>query len=168
MSGPISSEQNLVVSGLKNRGILRRFNPEEEMSGVTKNGGVGIMCFDGDIDAELFHRRISHRPHVVKIVGGPLLLAPNFAEYDDIFAKKIIENIKKGMVVKQTRTIFLYFHAPCGVAMKFDYDIPQILDLAKDARDVLAGDKFFSRIFTLFHVKRVNKGGELEQNVYAL
>lgn len=168
MSGPISPEQNLVISNLKNIGILRRFNPEEEMSGVTKNGGVGIMCSDGDIDAELFHRRISHRPHAVKIFGGPLLLAPNFGGYDSSFAEKIIENIKQGMEVKQTRTVFFYFHAPCGVATKFNYDIPQILELAKDSRDVLAGDKFFSRIFTLFHVKRVNKGGELEQNVYAL
>ena len=167
MSGVISSKENEYVSRLKYRGVLQRFNPEDEyINGISKNGGVAVMCSDGDIDAELFHRRISHRPHAVKIFGGPLLFSPNFGGYDAGFAEKIIKNIKQGMEVKQTRTIYFYFHAPCGMAAAHHHDIREILDMAMSVSGIFDRADFFSKVFALFHVKRINKGGALEQNVY--
>lgn len=166
MSGVISSAENEYISELKQHGVLQKFKPEEEMSGIDKNGGVAVICSDGDIDAEPFHRRISHRPHAVKIFGGPLLFAPGFGGYDAGFKRKLIENIKQGMENKKTSTLYLYFHAPCGMAAVHNHNIREILDMAMAIGEIFARDKFFSRVFTLFHVKRINKRGALEQNVY--
>ncbi|MBI2459184.1 MAG: hypothetical protein HYV53_01365 [Parcubacteria group bacterium] len=168
MSGIISRKENELISNFKKNGTLKKFNPEEEMQGLAKNGGVAVICADGDIDAELFHRRISHRPHAIRIFGGPLLFSPNFGGYDEGFARKMIENVKQGMEVKKTRTLYLYFHAPCGLATAFNHEIPEILDLARSVNGSFTSDNFFFRVFTLFHVKRINKGGIMEQNVYLL
>lgn len=167
MSGVISSKENEYISGLKRYGVLQKFNPEE-IRGIDENGGVAVVCSDGDIDAEPFHRRISHRPHAVRIFGGPLLLAPGFGGYDAGLERRLIENIKQGMEVKKTRTLYLYFHAPCGMALAHHHDIRETLEMAKATGESLASDEFFSKVFTLFHVKRINKGGDLEQNIYIL
>lgn len=167
MSGVISMEENEYISGLKRYGVLQKFNPEE-IRGIDENGGVAVVCSDGDIDAEPFHRRISHRPHAVRIFGGPLLLAPGFGGYDAGLERRLIENIKQGMEVKKTRTLYLYFHAPCGMALAHHHDIKEILNMAMSVSGIFDRADFFSRVFTLFHVKRINKGGILEQNVYLL
>lgn len=167
MSGFISSKENEYIGGLKQSGVLKKFNPEDEdINGINKNGGVAVICSDGDIDAEPFHRRLSHRPHAVKIFGGPLLFASSFGGYGAGFARKLIKNIKQGMEVKNTSVIYLYFHAPCGMAVAYNHDIREILEMAMSVGCIFDRDDFFSRVFTLFHVKRINKGGILEQNVY--
>jgi len=127
-----------------------------------------VICSDGDIDAEPFHRRLSHRPHAIKIFGGTLLLAPSFGGFNGNFAAAIIENIKQGMKVKKTRTLYLYFHAPCGMAIEFNHDIPEVLKLAGSVKHIVTIDDFFSRVFTLFHVKRVNSSGNLEEDTYLI
>ena len=166
MNGVISNQENEYISGLKQHGVLQRFNPEKEMRCIDENGGVAVMCSDGDIDAEQFHRWISYRPHTIRVFGGPLLFAPSFGGYDTGFARQLIKNIKQGAEVKNTRTLYLYFHSPCGMATAHHHDIREVLDMAMSVGDIFDRDNFFSRVFTFFHVKRINKGEILEQNVY--
>jgi hypothetical protein len=169
MSGTITAEENEIVSELKKQGILRRF-VLSQVQGKAKNGGVAVVCSDGDIDASLYHRQISHRPHEIKLFGGPLLLAPSFWGFDQAFARQIVENMKFGMRHKETRSCHLYFHAPCGVASHHGYNIPRIIDLAREARNYILDDVFFppEKFDLYFHVKRINKAGNLEQNSYFL
>ena len=168
MSGTISNVENELISQLKKDGTLKRFNPDKEMKNIAKNGGVAVICSDGDIDAEPFHRRLSHRPHAIKIFGGPLLFAPTFGGYDVVFARKLIENIKQGMEVKKTRTLYLYFHAPCGMATAYKHEIQDVLEMAQNVNEIFTSDGFFSRVITLFHAKRINRAGNLEENTYLI
>lgn len=169
MSEAITAEENAIVSELKKRGTLRRF-VLSEVQGKTKNGGVAVVCSDGDIDASFYHRQISHRPHEVKLFGGPLLLAPSFKGFNQIFVESIVENMKFGMRHKKTRSCHLYFHAPCGAAGYYGYTIQEVIDLAREARNYILDDPFFisEKIDLYFHVKRINKAGDLEQNSYLL
>jgi len=166
----ITEEENAIVSQLKKDGILRRFSPDE-VRGKTRNGGVAFICSDGDIDASFYHRKISHRPHEVKLFGGPLLLAPSFKGFDDIDAAFILGNMKSGMLHKRTRFCHLYFHAPCGVAQdQYGYTIQEVIEMAKEAKAFIIKDSFFlpEKIDVYFHIKRINKAKILEQNSYLL
>jgi len=168
MSGTVTAEENEMVSRLKKQGVLKRFQPETELGGVAKNGGVAVICSDGDIDAEPFHRRISARPHAIKLFGGPLILAPRFGGYNHTLAYEIMKNIKQGMAVKKTRTLYLYFHAPCGMAAEHKHDLSEVLEMAKSVYQRFRDDGSFARVFLLFHVKRVNRAGNLEENTYII
>lgn len=169
IDGTISKEENQVVSDLKKQGVLQRFDPETIL-GISKNGGVAVICSDGDIDAFNHHTRMTHRPHCVRLFGGPLLLAPSFRRFNQALAFGLLGNIRQGMTVKHTQTLFLYVHAPCGVATMYDYSIEDQIKLAVEAKEFFAADNFFvhNKIHLLFHVKRINKAGALEQNTYKI
>ncbi|MDO8593050.1 MAG: hypothetical protein Q7R92_04785 [bacterium] len=167
---PITAEDNKIVSQLKKDGVLLKF-VLDEVRGKAKNGGVAFVCSDGDIDASLYHRQISHRPHEIKLFGGPLLLAPSYKGFDEVFAKFILANMKSGMMHKRTRYSHLYFHSPCGMAYDlYGYSIPEIISLAREAKDFMLEDSFFlpEKIDLYFHVKRINKAESMEQNSYLL
>ena len=94
-----------------------------------------------------------------------------FGGFRGAFAVGLLENLRQGMTVKETKTLFLYFHAPCGMAMAHDHGIEeQVQTLAPEAREFFSSDNFFDRhkIHLLFHVKRINKGGAEEQNTYKI
>lgn len=167
---PITAEENGIVSQLKRDGVLLRF-VLDEVRGKAKNGGVAFVCSDGDIDASLYHRQISHRPHEIKLFGGPLILAPSYKGFNEVFVRFILENMKSGMEHKRTRFSHLYFHAPCGVASdQYGYTIPEIISLAREAKEFILRDIFFrsDKIDLYFHVKRINLAENLEQNSYLL
>ena len=167
----LTTEENALVSSFKQSGIFQRFTTTDLRDlANADNGGVAIICSDGDIDAFAFHARISSRPHAIKIFGGPLVLSPIFRGHDKGFTRGLINNLKQGMRAKKTETIFLYFHYPCGLAIEFRYEIHRVVAIADRIREVFADDKFFNqeKIFTFFHVKRINKAGNLEQNTYQL
>ncbi len=163
----LTGEENELVSTFKKDGVFQRFTVEELRS-VTKNGGVAIICSDGDIDAYFYHTKISQRPHAIKVFGGPLILSPDFAGYNKIFTQGLIENLKWGMEAKQTETIFLYSHYPCGVAIKFRHYFEVTVALTARLKEIFLADSFFKpdKIYSLFHVKRMNKSGQIEQNTY--
>lgn len=165
----ISAEDNQLVSRLKSSGTLLRFRPEEFM-GLTRNGGVAVICSDGDISAPDYHAKLIHRPHCLRVFGGSLVFAPLFRGFREAFAVGLLENLRQGMTVKDTKTLFLYFHAPCGVAAAYNHGIEEQLELAQGAKRFFASDNFFvpSKIHLLFHVKRINKAGALEQNTYKI
>ena len=102
-----------------------------------------------------------------RLFGGPLLLCPSFRGYDGEFAQDIVKNIAWGMEAKNTKTIFLYFHFPCGVARKFGHSIEEVVKMAAEAKTAIAGLKP-KKVFIFFQVKRINKGGQEEQNTYRL
>lgn len=166
--GPISDQDQVVVTALKEERILLKFDPKE-LNGSTKNGGVALDCADGDTDLSVYHRLISHRPHEIKIFGGSLIFAPSFRGYDKDFAAKLVINLKLGMEVKDTKTLFLYFHAPCGMAIKYQHDIKEQIALAVEARNFFIQDPFFvpEKIHILFHTKKL-RGEVLEQNTYKI
>lgn len=166
--GTISQEDVLVVRALKQRGVLLKFDPKE-LNGSSKNGGVAVICSDGDIDAPFFHAQISHRPHCVRIFGGSLLFASSFLGFKRHFACDIKANIRAGMEVKETKTLFLYVHAPCGVATQYEIGIEAQIALAAEAREFFIRDHFFvlEKIHALFHVKKMVEG-RLEQNTYRI
>ncbi|OGF23962.1 hypothetical protein A3H66_01470 [Candidatus Falkowbacteria bacterium RIFCSPLOWO2_02_FULL_45_21] len=98
--GPISKEDNQVVSELKRQGILLKFDPKD-LNESTKNGGVAVDCSDGDIDLTDYHRRkISHRPHEMKVFGGSLAFARSFRGFREAFAVGLLENLRQGMTLK--------------------------------------------------------------------
>lgn len=165
----ISAEDNALVSQLKKKGLLVKFDPNE-FRGATRNGGVAVMCSDGDVDIPVHHMQLTHRPHCLRIFGGPLLLAQSFPRFNENFAIDLSSNLQLGMEAKDTKRVYLYVHAPCGVAHKYNLGILEQLKLAVEARDFLAGDSFFDpdKIFVFFHVKRINKAGVLEQNTYKI
>ncbi|MDO8668193.1 MAG: hypothetical protein Q7K35_03810 [bacterium] len=169
IDGVISAEENTVVSQLKKDGILQRFDPAT-IFGIAKNGGVGVMCSDGDPDMFPYHTRLTHRPHCVRLFGGSLLFAPSFKGFNEALAFGLLGNIRQGMTVKHTQTLFLYVHAPCGVAAMYGYGIEDQIKLAIEAMEFFAADNFFRRnkIHLLFHVKRINRAGALEQNTYKI
>lgn len=164
----ISEADVLAVRALKEGGVLLKFKPEE-LNGFSKNGGVAVICSDGDIDAPSFHAQISHRPHCVRIFGGSLLFAPSFRGLKRGFAHDLKANIKAGMQVKETETLFLYIHAPCGVATQYEYGIKEQIALVAEARRFFIRDHFFvpEKIHSLFHVKKMIDG-RLEQNTYRI
>ena len=74
------------------------------------------------------------------------------------------------MIAKDTQRVYLYVHAPCGVASHYNYGIREQLTLAAEAREFLLKNSFFVRekIFIFFHVKKTNPEGQLEQNTYRI
>lgn len=165
MSGAITEQEGRLISDLKRSGVLIRFIPEAK---TAENGGVAVVCSDGDIDASIFHRRISKRPHEVKIFGGPLFFSPKFGGYQPDFERAIMANIKQGMEVKGTSTIFLYFHAPCGMAMAYKHNIQEVLEMAGEVSQRFLDSGLFGQVFPLFHVKRINKAEKVEENTYLI
>lgn len=166
--GIISQADVAVVRVLKEEGVLLKFDPKE-LNGFSKNGGVAVICSDGDIDAPFFHAQLTHRPHCLRVFGGSLLFAPPFRGYEPDFAARLVANLKQGMTVKDTKTLFLYVHAPCGVANKYQHGIREQIALAFEARNLFAQDDFFvpDKIYALFHVKK-GVDGKLEQNTYRI
>lgn len=143
-------EERLILDDLKRRGILVPFRPEEAV-GITRNGGVAIICGDGDVDIFLYHCfSLSSRPHAIKLFGGPLAMCSDFRGYDQGLASGLVKNIILGMEAKETSTVFIYFHYPCGMARKFGYDLRGTLQLAQSHGIVIPGA---SDIYTLFHYR---------------
>jgi len=156
-----------IIRSLKRRKVLQKFNIND-LFHATRNGGVAVFCGDGDIDASWFHRHGVERPHAIKLFGGPLLLSTTFRRYEFSFASRVIENIKWGMEAKDTKSLFLYFHYPCGVAEKFGHNLLDILNAIPVVMKEFREDKFFNfqKIFPFLHVRRMNRGNNLEQNTY--
>ena len=150
---------------LKRLGILKKLEIED-MKGITKNGGVSIICGDGDIDVYSYHNKtVSQRPHCKSDFGGPLLLIPSFRGYDPCYAQGIIKNVKGGIKHKKTKTIFSYFHYPCAVAKEHKHTFKDVLRMMDESPEIF--DRYgFKKRFTFFHVKRLNKNKEVEQNTY--
>jgi len=163
----MNMEEYRLKKELKELGILKKFSPGE-IKGLTKNGGVAVVCGDGDIDVRSYHRKaVSDRPHCKADFGGPILLVSSFAGYNPSYAKCILENIKSGMIVKNTKTVFCYFHYPCGMAKAYNHSLLDVIRMMPEAAEVLKKEGF-ERIFILFHAKCLNKKGEEKQNTYVV
>lgn len=164
----VSAHDQAILDALKLEGILSKFDPKE-LNGSTRNGGAAVICSDGDTDMQLFHRLISHRPHCQQVAGGSLRYVPSFRGYKKRFAVELMRDLKDLMRIKDTKTLFLYFHAPCGMAAKFDCGIREQIALAVEAREFFSQDSFFvpAKIHILFHTKKL-MGGILEQNTYKI
>lgn len=161
----LTLEEYALKREMKEKGILKRFDTGE-IRGMAKNGGMAILCGDGDIDVRSYHKKaVSERPHCKADFGGPLLLLPSFHGYDSCYAKGIIGNIKAGMEVKKTKTVFCYFHYPCGMAKAYHHGLLDVFKMMPEAAEILRREGF-ERIHILFHVKRLNKKKEEEQNTY--
>jgi hypothetical protein len=167
MARVLTPEEYGFIRILKKKKILQKFDVND-LPRLTQNGGVAVFCGDGDIDASWFHRHGIERPHAVKLFGGPLLLFPAFRRYNPYFASSVIENIKWGMEAKDTKALFLYFHYPCGVAEKFGHNLLDVYNSIPAVLEEFRRDDFFEpdKIFPFFHVRRINRGGKLEQNTY--
>jgi len=167
--GPISAADYGIVSALKCERVLLKFDPKD-LNGSTRNGGAAVACSDGDTDIRVFHGQISHRPHCQLITGGTLRYIPSFRGYKKRFAFELMRDLKALMSIKETKTLFLYLHAPCGMAIKYLYGIREQISLAAEARNFFASDQFFvpEKIHLLFHVKRLDTGGDLKQRTYKI
>lgn len=169
MSGFLTPKEAEFISSLKKLKLLRRFKVEE-LQGLTRNGGIAIICGDGDIDASRFHRKFVARPHEKKDFGGILLLCPSFRGYDETRAKRMLENIAWGMEAKATSSIFPYPHWPCGVGAKFGHTLEEIINMIPEGIEILRNNEFFQtdKITPFLHVKRINRAGKEEQNSYII
>ncbi len=169
MNEVLTEEERKFIKDLKKEKIFHSFS-KEEFKGITVNGGVGIFCSDGDIDVYNYHQKVvTKRSHSIQIFGGILNLAPSFEGYKAGFARGIISNIKLGMKAKNTKTIFLYSHYPCGVASSFNLKIWDVVRTTEEVRERLVEVFSFdeTKIHCFFYVKkRENKGKKEEQNTY--
>jgi hypothetical protein len=178
--GYLTGQERDFVRKLKEQGILRLFSPELT-KGVTKNGGVLISCSDGDVNIHEYYREaISDRPHAIKTFGGTLNACSQFGGYDPEEERVILRNIVKGFVAKQTRTLILGHHYPCGMATEYGHGLEEVIRLnylthlrfstvLKELLNKLLPPELAleeDRIFDFFHVKRINKGEEVEENMY--
>lgn len=174
----LSEKGREFVRYLKKVGILRIFS-REDMKKITRNGGVFFTCSDGDIDiSDFYNLAVSERNHEIKLFGGSLTLCTELEGYDPEEARVVIRNIRKGFKVKRTKTLCLGHHFPCGVAightieevLYFNYLVNQRLcgELLPEINKDLPPELHLraERIFDFFHVKRINKKGEIEQNMY--
>lgn len=166
--GELTIKEYDIIHSLKEKGVLQKFTIEE-LKSITKNGGIAIICGDGDIDVRRYHSRIKpNRPHSIMVFGGPLVFAPSFRGYKKSLVQDLIENMRWGMEAKATRSVFLYFHYPCGVAAMFHYSIEEVINLAPEVVSVFKQHFKPNKIHTFFHARRRNKGGNIEQNTYKL
>jgi len=157
-----------LIKSMKTRGTLKPYT-EAELRALTENGGSAFACGDGDTDMIKRHFQAIERPHIMSLYGGPLLLAPSFSEYDQALARGLLENMKTGMRLKETKSAFLYFHYPCGLAILYKYDLLEVIKLAQEVADLLSQDTFFKpdKLYFFFHVK-IKKGEGIVQKTYRL
>ncbi|HMN19054.1 MAG TPA: hypothetical protein PKA31_00460 [Candidatus Moranbacteria bacterium] len=161
----LKEEEVLQVRELKKMGILRPFS-EEEVRGRTKNGGVAILCGDGDIDARGYHKRvITNRPHSIMIFGGPIIFAKTFKGYDGGLVDGLARNMGWGRVAKETSAKFLYPHWPCGVGGMHGYTMIDVLNLMIEVEQFFK--EYSRRVYSFFHVAKKFADHE-EQNTYEL
>jgi len=172
------------VRRLKDLHILRVFSAAD-MRKLTKNGGVSVTCGDGDIDVSRWHSyAISDRPHEVKSFAGTLNACKEYRGYDPEEESVMVKNIAKGFYAKDTWTLFLEHHFPCGMAGFYNHTIEEVLYYAYLVSMRFRGDlgtkiskrllEIFSiegvlredRIFDFFHVKWINKAKREEQSMY--
>lgn len=164
--GELSKVEYEIVQSLKKRDALYEFKIEE-LKNLTLNGGIAIICGDGDIDVRRYHSRMRPcRPHSIMVFGGPLVFAPSFRGYSEFLVRDLCTNMRWGMEAKDTKSIFLYFHYPCGVASKFDYSIFDVLLKVPEVVSSFEQNFKGSNIHTFFHAKRRNRRGLIKQNTY--
>ncbi|MDP1833597.1 MAG: hypothetical protein Q8L11_01530 [Candidatus Moranbacteria bacterium] len=76
------------------------------------------------------------------------------------------ENIKFGFFAKRTKTVFAYFHYPCGAAIHYKHSFTDILKIMADSPEVLKLLYNFEKIYVFLYVRRLNKNNEERQNTY--
>lgn len=153
---------------LRERGVLC----DIERGEWTKNGGVAIMCGDGDAVEQRRHHGavISKRPHLIAAPGGILRLAPSFTGYSSSHAEAILEWAKDYVGIKKTSTAFLYGHWPCGAADGNGVDLLRMVALAGKARQTVVESGIFpeEKVHLLFHIRKTAEDGPEEMRTYRL
>jgi hypothetical protein len=161
----LTLEEYGLKSKLKKLGVLKRFK-NGELRGLSKNGGVAIVCGDGDIDVIDHHtKEVSNRRHCRSDFGGVLLLMQGYRGFSQTYAFGMTENIKFGFNAKQTRTIFAYFHYPCAAASYHKHTFIDVLHMIANSEETLMGYGF-QRVYVFLHVRRMKKEGHEKQNTY--
>ena len=161
----LNAKEVVLVQLLKKAGILQPFK-KEEVNGLTRNGGCGVFCGDGDIDAPEYHQEtITERNHSIQIFGGPLLFAPSFRDYDTALAEGLLRNASRGMGAKRTGSSFLYPHWPCAVGRDCGYQMIDIINMMYEVIPVF--ERISDKVHAFFHVvKRIED--ERKQKTYKL
>jgi hypothetical protein len=158
-----------LVKNLKKLNVFQSYT-KAELSSLTKNGGSAFVCGDGDIDAYSYHAEAVDRPHHQACYGGPLILAHSYKDFSPLFAEYMLRNMKIGMKLKKTNSVFLYFHYPCAAALMFGYPLDQVLGFAHEAISRLKHEDGFDpeKIYVFFHFKWEGKNGRIIQRTYRL
>lgn len=165
----LTDEESEKVSRLKKEGGLLRVTAEQ-LQGMTRHGGSFYVCSDNKIDALSHHIQIVNSNPIMHF-GMPYLLVPEYRGYKKEYADATLGYSAEGMNLKSTQAIFLCFHYPCGHAkVLHGHSLEEALQMAAKLTIMLKADKRFNpqKIHPLFHVKRINKGGKLEQNTYLM
>jgi hypothetical protein len=157
------------VKRLKRLKVFQSFT-KAELNSLTKNGGSAFVCGDGDIDAYDYHASAVDRPHHQACYGGPLILAHSYKDFSHLFAEGMLRNMKIGMRLKKTKSVFLYFHYPCAAALMVGYTLDQVLGLAHEAISRLKNEDGLDpeKIYAFFHFKWEGKNGRVIQKTYRL
>lgn len=163
-----SFDANLVKQ-LKIEGVLKRFKKEDILD-LTKGGGISIVCAEGGQDSGAYHRECVRRSSSIRLFGGAMLISPRFKGYTRMEAKIVLDNISLGLLHDKTESIFPIFHWPCTIGIAFGHNMKESLTMVSEVMGILNNNPFFSteKIYPLFHVKRINSRGNVEQNTYLL
>lgn len=174
MSDVLSKQDYKLVRTLKQMGILLNLEkPEVKRRIPAVKDSVIFGCSDGHVDYETHARAIIsayvNRPGNF---GGTLDLCSEYAIYDEPMINGFLKRVALGMELKKAEYLILLFHFPCGMATHFKHSLKEIFSWIPDAFDYVKGHESFlnkdEMIYVFFHVKRINAGGELEENTYLL
>ena len=179
----MSEEDNAYTQQLKAFQVLQAFSIEE-LLGFTNNGGVWNHCPDGDIELLDYLRKFNERIHGAGPPGGPLNFCPGlFGGFEQFHEDSALYSIANLFEAKETKTLCLATHFPCGMAKKHKHTIQEVVhmayiahirfctDLQKrlNALLVMAGFPHLQlksdRVFSFFHGAKLISG-IVEENTY--
>lgn len=135
--------------------VLHNISKDEKNEWAT-NGGVMIVCGDGDIDVfRHYTERVTDRPHAIKLFGGPLLMSPSFPGYGNGDDDRVIcRHLALGRNVKRTLTVFPTFHFPCALGLSFGVDLIDTLGHIAAVVERLKHDGYKPcKIHPMLHIK---------------
>lgn len=170
----LSADSYQTILSLRAAGVFQDIKTDQ-MSASRRF--VAIACADGDRTPELmdFHRtccgdRESLCFHAPARNGGGLVLAPSspLANRRGLpHGLCCMDELIESCTIKDTRTVVLYGHFPCGAAAAYDIPVARALDYLVEAKDNVR-DKIPGADVSLFvHVDYEGHNRERRFNTYS-
>lgn len=162
--GKLNPKDMEIVQKLRKAGVLKDVDPSQIKTAKDKGGEIVIMCSDGDQFAEMYSHRIrktgsirpeKHRPHMIALAGGPLLISPNSPIHNPI----IIQQIDGAIQLKGIKNIALYGHVPCGAPslVEAELSVYNMIRLLMEGEDEIKNAFGDVEVKRYFHVDNHGK-----------
>ncbi len=167
----LTGDEYAVVKRLKSQRIFLKLNDSVAMEKIGSSEGiVATACADDHTDMIRHLRNALHTEviHPVRVFGGPLVFVPSYGDHCKEACAWLLNNIIQGMRAKDADCLVLFEHGPCAMLDEYGHSIEDAVRWIIEIEDFFFSIDFFKdkKIIFLFHVKRKNKAGAIEQNTY--